>query len=220
MKRERILDIVALASFLGVLACYFFLPSMIPLHWGASGAVDAWGPKWNAIWMGGLPVAMLALFRVLPRIDPLRASYEKHAKAFFVIQVLLTVFFIGLAWLTIAVSFGFPVRIGLVVRGGMGLLFIGMGNFMGQLKRNYFVGIKTPWALADDEVWRRTHRRGAWVFVIAGALFVASMLVPDRVAAIGLIPLITAVIVYVYAYSYVAFRAVKKEAERAEKEAS
>jgi uncharacterized membrane protein len=212
--------LLVLVSFLGALACYFFLPEKIPLHWGVSGEINSWGPRWNVIWMGALPVFMVALFRFLPRIDPLRASYQKHAKAFFALQVLLAVFFIGLTWLTIAVSFGFPVKVGLIVRGGMGLLFIGMGNFMGQLKRNYFVGIKTPWALADDEVWRRTHRRGAWVFVIAGAIFVASMLVPDRIAAIGLIPLITAVIVYVYAYSYFAFRVVKKEAERTNKEPS
>jgi uncharacterized membrane protein len=147
MKRERALELLALFSFLGVLICYFFLPGKVPIHWNASGAIDHWGHKANILWMGGMPVVLLVLFRVLPRIDPLRVSYERHAMAFSVMQVLLTVFFIGMVWMTVAVCFGVPLKVGVLVRGGIGILFAGMGNFMGQLKRNYFIGVKTPWAL-------------------------------------------------------------------------
>lgn len=212
MERERVLEICALVSFLGVLVSYFFLPGKVPIHWGPSGAIDAWGHKANILWMGGLPVAFTFLFRLLPRLDPLRAAYAKHARAYAMIQYLLTAFFVAQAWIAIAAGFGLPLKVAAVLRGGVGLLFVGMGNFMGQLKRNYFIGIRTPWALADDEVWRRTHRRGAWVFVILGIAFFASAFIPDRIAAIGFAPAVLAAVAYIFAYSYLAFRAVKRGA--------
>jgi uncharacterized membrane protein len=163
------------------------------------------------IWMGVMPLGMIALFRLLPLLDPRKEAYEKHAKAMAFIETSLVVFFIGIAWLVAAAALGLPIDIGDAVRVGIGLLFIVLGNFMGQLKRNYFVGIKTPWALADDEVWRRTHRRGAWVFVAAGILFVASAAVPDGPILAALFVIITLSLVYLYAYSYLVWRKVKAE---------
>jgi len=61
-----------------------------------------------------------------------------------------------------------------------------LGNVMGQVRHNYFVGIRTPWTLADEEVWRRTHRMGGRLFVLGGLAIAAGGLVggPWLVAAI------------------------------------
>lgn len=209
MTRTKVLIGISATSAAGIAFVYNRLPKKIPLHWGFSGQVDSWGSRANIIWMALMPLAMIALFRILPRLDPRREAYVKNAKAMAFMETALTVFFIGLVWLVAASSLGVPIDVGDTVRVGIGLLFIVLGNFMGQLKRNYFVGIRTPWALADDEVWRRTHRRGGWVFVIDGLLFVASAALPDGPILSALIGVFMLSIVYLFAYSYFVWRAVR-----------
>lgn len=59
-----------------------------------------------------------------------------------------------------------------------GVLFIVVGNVFGKLRWNYTVGIRTPWTLADERVWDKTHRFGGWVFVIGGFVLLASTFTP------------------------------------------
>jgi uncharacterized membrane protein len=211
MKNQRmiLLTVLSAVSFVGISVAFFFLPVSIPIHWGVNGQIDRWGHRANILWMGGLPLAMVLLSRFLPKIDPRSEAYERHKKAYAVIITSITVFFIAIGWLTVAVSLGVPIDMSDWIRGGIGLLFIGMGNFMSQLKRNFFIGIKTPWALADDEVWRRTHRRGAWVFVIAGLAFLVSVAIPDGPILYGLFIALGVGIVYIYVYSYMVHRSLR-----------
>ena len=208
--RTKILIGISALSAVGTCLAYPYLPETIPLHWNFSGQVDGWGGKTNVLWMGILPLAMLALFHFLPRLDPRKEAYAKHGKAMAVMETALVVFFIGISWLVVAFALGMKIDVGDAVRIGMGLLFIVLGNFMGQIKRNYFVGIKTPWALADDEVWRRTHRRGAWVFVIDGILFVLSAALPDGPILVVFMVAFLLSIAYLYLYSYLSWRKVRR----------
>jgi uncharacterized membrane protein len=213
MKNQRMTLLAALSavSFIGIAVAYFFLPASIPIHWGVNGKIDGWGHRANILWMGALPLAMVLLSRFLPKIDPRSEAYERHKKAYAVIITSITIFFIAIGWLTVAVSLGVPIDMSDWIRGGIGLLFIGMGNFMSQLKRNFFIGIRTPWALADDEVWRRTHRRGAWVFVIMGLAYLASVALPEGPILYVLFIAMGAGIVYIYVYSYLVHRSLKAE---------
>jgi uncharacterized membrane protein len=209
MTRTKVLIGISALSTAGIAFVYNRLPEKIPLHWGFSGQIDSWGGRANIIWMALMPLAMIALFRILPLLDPRKEAYVKNAKAMAFMETALTVFFIGLVWLVAAASLGFPIDVGDTVRVGIGLVFIVLGNFMGQLKRNYFVGIKTPWALADDEVWRRTHRRGGWVFVIDGILFIGSAALSDGPILAALMVAFLLSMVYLFAYSYFVWRAVR-----------
>jgi uncharacterized membrane protein len=215
MNRTKVLIGLSVISALGIGLAYGRLPATIPLHWGLSGAADGWGGRLNVVWMALLPLAALGLFRLLPRLDPRKEAYAKHGKAMAFIETALVLFFIGLAWLVVAAALGAPLDIGDCVRVGVGILFVVMGNFMGQLKRNYFVGIKTPWTLADDEVWRRTHRRGGWVFVLDGLLFIASVAVPDGPILVAVFIAFALSIVYVVAYSYFVWRGLHAPSGRA-----
>jgi len=207
MKKSPFIIIAAALSWAGTVAAYFFLPDTIPLHWNLSGQVDSWGPKWAALFLGALPLAVALLMRWLPRIDPKRESYARHAKTYEIMQVLIVLLLIAVMWITIAAALGVPLDIGVVVRVLVGLLFVGLGNFMSRLKRNYFVGIKTPWALADDEVWRRTHRRGGWVFVAMGAVFILSLAIPAG-PVLGVVTGVSTIggIAYIFLYSWLEWR--------------
>lgn len=203
MKTSKFLVTAAILSLIGTVAAYFYLPDTIPLHWDFEGRVDNWGPRWSILALGCLPLGVALLMAWLPRIDPRREAYAKHAKTYEILQVVLVLVMTGLVWITVAAALGSKVDVSLAVRILIGVLFIVMGNYLGRLKRNYFVGIKTPWALADDEVWRRTHRRGALVFMIMGASFLFSLAFRPGwiVGVVTLAPTLLGVS-YVFVYSW------------------
>lgn len=207
MKTSRILVAASVLSLAGTAAAYFFLPDTVPIHWSFEGQVDSWGPRWSILALGCLPLAVALLMAWLPRIDPRREAYAKHAKTYEILQVLLVLVMMGLVWVTVAASLGLAVDVSVAIRILIGILFLGMGNFLGRLRRNYFVGIKTPWALADDEVWRLTHRRGAVVFVVMGAFFLLSLAFKPGwiVGFVTLAPTLLGV-AYLFVYSWQAWR--------------
>lgn len=112
-------------------------------------------------------------------------------------------FLILVNWSVIAISLGVAVNISLIVPLGVGVLFIIMGNYMPQFRHNYFVGIKkTPWTLADEDNWKKTHYVGGYIFMIDGLLFIISGLIKSEIAitALLVITLISTGFLYVYSY--------------------
>lgn len=146
------------------------LPAQIPTHWGANGAVDGWGPSWMASALGVLPLALLAMFCVVPRIDPKGEAYRTSGKFYQGFVIAFTLFMCAISWLGELTVWGVVPAVGSVnvlISGVVGLLFIGVGNYLPRVKQNYTLGIKTPWALADPENWRRTQR--FWRRLLYGA---------------------------------------------------
>ena len=207
--KNKALIIVSVLSFLGISAFYPFLPDTIPIHWNASGEIDGWGGKWNIFLLGALPLFNLVLFIILPKIDPKKENYEKHQKAYVWMQWITGIVFIGLGWLMLSFSMGIKFDMGVVLRLVIGVMFILLGNYMGQLRQNYFVGIKTPWTLADKDVWRKTHRRGALVFALMGLAMIASILLPSKYLAAVVLTTSLGGVAYLFIYSYIEFRKLK-----------
>ncbi|HNW81931.1 MAG TPA: SdpI family protein [bacterium] len=205
MKNRNAL-IISIISFLGICAIYGSLPEQIPLHWNAAGEIDNYGAKWNIFWLAAMPVAMTLFFEILPKIDPRRDSYEKHGKALGWINWFTVILFIVISWITVGVSKGMIFDVSKIVLISIGILFLGMGNFMGQLRQNYFVGIKTPWTLANETVWRKTHRKGAAVFALMGLCMIVSILLPAEYITAVIISVTLAGTAYLIIYSYLEYR--------------
>lgn len=137
------------------------LPAQIPTHWGASGTVNGWGPSWMASVLGALPLVFLAMFYAVPRIDPKGEAYRTSGKFYQGFVIAFTLFMCAISWMGELTVWGVVPASGavnLLISGAVGLLFIGMGNYLPRVKQNYTLGIKTPWALADPENWCRTQR--------------------------------------------------------------
>lgn len=144
-------------------------PDSIPVHWNLKGDVDRFGGKFEGLLLIPLmAVFIYGLLVVLPRFDPGRANYESFRSAYVAIRVGILLFFAGLYAAMLLVTFGYPVKINLVVPFGVGGLFILLGNFMGKIRPNYFVGIRTPWTLSSRHSWNQTHRLGGWLFILMG----------------------------------------------------
>jgi uncharacterized membrane protein len=212
VKTDGKLLALSLVSLVGTAVAYPFLPEAIPLHWNAMGDIDSWGPRLNVFWMGALPLLILALLHYLPALDPRRDSYAKHEKAYGAFKAITVLFLVAVAWIDVAVSLGARLDVSALVRLGTGILFIVLGNYLGQIRPNYFVGIRTPWTLANGEVWRRTHRRGGYVFIAMGLVFIASLALPTGSILVAVdFGAVFAGIAYLVAYSYVEFRRVTRQ---------
>ena len=189
------------------------LPAQIPTHWGASGTVDGWGPSWMASALGALPLVLLALFYVVPRIDPKGEAYRTSGKFYQGFVIAFTVLMCAISWMGELTVWGVVPASGtvnLLISGAVGLLFIGMGNYLPRVKQNYTLGIKTPWALADPENWRRTQRFGGACFMVLGfgliVMGIAGTALSNEIVAAVIAVLVLGSVGAMYAYSYLLWR--------------
>lgn len=153
---------------------YPYLPAKVPGHWNIYGEIDAYYPKsFGAFFEPILMIGIYLLMLFMPLIDPKRENYLRFVGPYRFLRWTI-VLFLGLLYgATILAALGYPVDVALLVKAIVAVLFIVIGNFMGQFRHNYFVGIKTPWTLASEEVWQRTHRLGARIWVTGGLICLA-----------------------------------------------
>ncbi len=156
-------------------ALYARLPALLPTHWNIHGAIDGYTPKpWGPFVMPITMAAMLLVFAALPRISPRGYSIERFRAVFAILCAAILGLLFVIHGAVLLAGLGFPVPMERVSPIGIGVLFMVLGNYLGKVTKNFFVGIRTPWTLASDEVWLRTHRVGGMVFVAAGFLSVVS----------------------------------------------
>ncbi|MDH4045768.1 MAG: SdpI family protein [Gemmatimonadota bacterium] len=202
MRNRWIGLVVAGIAFAVAIWAYPQLPPRVPSHWNIRGEVDGYAGRFVAAFVFPLAILFLAgLVHVLPRIDPRGENYPKfHDTYWLLINGVLI--FMGVVYLAvIGNAIGAPIPIGTVMPIALGFLFIVVGNYLGRVQPNWFLGIRTPWTLSSDTVWRKTHRLGSWVFVIAGLLFMVSGLVPGVRFGTPLLAIIIALVATPVLYS-------------------
>ena len=186
MKRKgSILAMWLLALLPLVLVAVFYsrLPDQVPMHWGFDGEINRYGSK-NELWlMGALGPLFALLFQFLPRLDPKKRNYEKFHTYYEAFALVLVAFIAVMMGVALLESFRpGTVSMGRVVSALVGLLFLFIGNIMGKVKPNFFMGIRTPWTISDPDVWNRTHRLGGGLFFLCGLATLASaLLLPGAV---------------------------------------
>lgn len=193
------------------LVSFPFLPASVPMHWNAAGQVDGFAPKWvNAILFPlisiGLVVLVRGLMAISPKLDRQGQRANTTIASIIIAGVLLLLLIVQLAATAIALKM--PVDMTFVIDLAVALLFIVIGNFMGKIRRNLSgVGIRTPWTLANDTVWERTHRLGGWLFVAVGLLNVVLSFIPN-LRIFGLLGGMLLVALVTTVYSYVVYQRV------------
>lgn len=176
-KTTLLLSLLACAIAVGYsIWLYPTLPQSIPTHWDINGRVDGWGDKnWALFAMPGLTLLMIALLFLLPWMSPKNFRIDSFRSTFNEIMFVIVLMFV---YCHFVISYGSahphwditkPLIAGI-------LAFLGLlGNFMGRVQKNFYVGIRTPWTLASDQVWVATHRLGARMMFATG--FVGAILV-------------------------------------------
>jgi uncharacterized membrane protein len=157
---------IALAAIL-----YPSLPEQIPTHWNAQGEVDGYMKKpGGVIIMPAMAVFTFVIMKLIPVISPKGFRIDEFSDVFGALQVTLVGFMSIVAILVLMEARGLDVRINEMIISGIGLLFVIIGNYLGRVRKNFFIGIRTPWTLASDEVWNRTHRIGGRLFILSGVI--------------------------------------------------
>ena len=125
-----------------------------PVHWSFSGQPDRYGSKLEAVSIGPIVTVLIyVLAVVLPELDPKRKNYERFKKEYLLLMQAIMGFLAVIYIVSIMAAFGRQVNITVWVNAMVGVLFVILGNYMGRIKQNWYMGIKTPWTLSDEKVW-------------------------------------------------------------------
>lgn len=204
IKKEWPLLVILAIPMIAAILVYPHMPEQVPIHWNVKGEVDNYGSKaFGTFFLPILNVGMYFLFLVLPKFDPKRANYSKFDSSYLTIRYSLHLFFTLMFGVTTAASLGYPVNIDKWIPGGVAVLFIVMGNIMGRVRHNYFVGFKYPWTLANEEVWKRTHQLGAKLMVIGGFVALIGVIFTESAASFVILMagiLVPTIITTIYSY--------------------
>lgn len=175
-KKSDIYNVIIIAcSILLTIIVYNKLPDLVPTHWNTMGEIDKYSPKAFGAFMA--PVIMIFTWsgmKFLPKIDPRKKNYEKFDKSYSVIVSILLTFFLAIHAVTLLAALGYGISIEKIIPLIVGALFIVIGNYLPKSKSNFFYGIKTPWTLSSEVSWRKTHRLGGKLFVVAGIVCILS----------------------------------------------
>lgn len=203
--------IISLVILSFIISLYFYpqMPEKMASHWDAEGNVNGYMGKTAALLIIPCLLAFLALlFLILPIIDPLKENILKFEKYYYNFILLFFLFMLMVHLQMILWNLGIRISPNLTFPIAVGILFYYIGIMLEHTERNYFIGIKTPWTLHDDEIWKKTHEVGSKAFKIAGIISALGVLNPKY--AVYFILSVIPLSLYPILYSYLLYREKKK----------
>ena len=212
MKKSYLVIIVLILISFG-LGAYFCpqMPDKMASHWNVKGEADGYMSKfWGLFLMPIVLLGLFLLFILIPKIDPLKENIAKFRKYFdgFIALTMIFLFYIYL--LSVAWNLGKRFDMGQMMTPALGMLFYYCGILTENAKRNWFIGIRTPWTLSSERVWDKTHKIGGKLFKVAGLIAFLGVFFPNYAFYFILVPVLL-VAFYAIAYSYFEYQ---KETKR------
>ena len=207
LKKELPILAIVLLPFIYLGYVWNELPSKVPMHWNIKGEIDRYGDKSELIIIPFLlPLLVYLIFLVVPKIDPknkLNKMGGKLQAIKFLLTTLMSILALFIIYTAKNQSFTNPNNIVIII----GVLFIVIGNYFKTIKPNYFIGIRTPWTLENETVWKKTHKLGGKMWFIGGILIVILSLILNKSLSFTIFMIITGVITIIpIAYSYLIYR--------------
>lgn len=172
---------VAVAAVAAAVSIWLYsrLPEMVATHWNLRGTADGYsGRVWAAVAMPLVILGLTGIFNVLPKVDPRHENYAKFLNTYWLIANAVVVFAAVAHAMILANALGYTVQVDRLVPLGVGLLFAFLGNYLTRVEPNWFIGIRTPWTLSSDAVWRKVHRTAGWLFVLGGIVIAVGAFAP------------------------------------------
>jgi len=178
------------------------------IHWNAAGECDDYGSKFIGIYlMPIIAAAMAGLLPLLARIEPRADNIIQSRKAYMAIGAALLLFFLALHIVLMLNILGRDINVGSYVPLLMGLMFVVIGSYMGQVRSNFFVGIRTPWTLSSELSWNKTHQLGGKLFVLQGIFIIVGVIAfTGEVWVYLLVGASLALVAVLTVYSYVIWK--------------
>ena len=166
--------VILLAQIVALLTLWRELPERVPIHWNLQGQINGWGSKSSLLAMPLLSGAILALLHWVPRIDPkLRRTdggQGRMQNALQILRLALAALFGAIFAMQLTASLGHAVPMSRLMPVTLLLFLAVIGNYLSNLRPNYFAGIRTPWTLESPETWRATHRLGGHILFFGSVI--------------------------------------------------
>jgi len=187
----------------------------IPSHWNIKGEIDGYMGKWTGILLfPGINIFLLLLMYFLPAYSARYKDREEQFDKIIPRVTFIIVFFFAVIHLyTILLANGVFEPDGKYILALIGLMFILLGNLLPKIPSNFIAGIRTPWTLSSETVWRKTHRVGGVCFILAGAIMIVIPMIfkGSQSAFIITFILLMVTILYSVVYSFISFKGVQKK---------
>lgn len=149
------------------------LPDRVPTHWNLRGEPDGYSARIVAVTLApAVLLGLAAVMQILPKIDPKRDNFPKYSDSYWIVVNAILMFLLAIHIAIVGTGLGAPISMGKLVPIGIGLLFVVLGSVLADIEPNWFMGIRTPWTLSSERVWRKTHETGGRLFVIAGVVII------------------------------------------------
>ena len=206
MKQSKSSILLTVVSLLLSLTVFSSLPEQIPAHWNVHGTVDRFAPKLTVFIFPGIIFLITILFQFMRRTDPNSDNYDKFQREYHRYTFVIGLVFFAVQIMTIAAAFRMDFNVNLIFCLGIGSLFIFIGNLLPKTKHNYFICIRTPWTLADEQNWFRTHRLAGKIWVLGGLIVALTALAPESFQVPVFLTILAVMVVTPFVYSYTEFR--------------
>ena len=212
LKRELPLLLIVLIPFVYLMLIWSGLPETVPTHWNLEGEIDNWGSKWTMVMIPFLlPLLTYIIFTIVPKIDPknkIQSDSGKYQNLKFALTTFMAVLAVFILYSIKEQSLTNPNYIIL----GLGFLYIILGNYMKTLKANYFIGIRTPWTLENEKVWKTTHILAGKLWFVGGLLvIVSSLLTKNAFNSIFFLATTLTITIIPIVYSYLQFKKINSK---------
>jgi uncharacterized membrane protein len=221
MKKNILVKItilfVIIASFAMSAFFYPLLPNQMASHWNIKGDVDGYLSKFWALFL--MPIISLILFLffiLIPKIDPLRENIGKFIKYYHGFIIVLILFLYYLYYVTLILNIGFKFNIIQLLAPAFAGFFYYIGILMENLKRNWFIGIRTPWTLSSDKVWLKTHKVGGKLYKYCAAFSILGIYLFNYAIYLIVLPIIL-ISLYLVVFSYFEYKKEEKKPRRIKK---
>jgi uncharacterized membrane protein len=215
LKKEAVIWLILLLPFIYSFIVWNKIPDRVPTHFDFKGEPDDYSSKAFALLL--LPVMNVVVYFILffvPRIDPRKKNYAAFGTSYQNIRLLIHLFFVGMfIFITQTTSGGQPLKLSAFLSGLL-LFFALLGNYMRTVRSNFFVGIRTPWTLSNDVVWRKTHELGGRIWFYSGiVLAIVVYFLPEMAAMIVTGCGMFVIVIIPVVYSYIEYQKLTSDSE-------
>jgi uncharacterized membrane protein len=209
--KEVILWILIIIPFVYLTTVWKELPAQVATHFDLAGNPNDWSDKSSLPYMiGGLQIGIYLMMIFIPYFDP-KNKIQQMGEKYYSLRLLMTLFMAAISFYLLYVGSKGTINPNLLI-GLIGAFFVIFGNYMQSFKPNYFIGIRTPWTLENEETWRKTHRLGGKLWLVGGLIIIILAFVAKNNSLLAItFGTVTAVISLVpIIYSYVEFKKIHK----------
>jgi uncharacterized membrane protein len=210
MNQRRTLSIIVILLTVAT-AIYFepLMPLKMGSHWNSQGLVDGYMNRdWALFFFPVLMIFLNLLLNFVPKIDPQKKNIEKFWNSYDTFILIFNIFIFYIYTMTIIWNMGFKMNMNPVLMPALAVLFYACGDLIKNAKRNYTIGIRLPWTLANEVVWDKTHAVGSKLFKVTAVITFIGAFFSQYSMWLLLAPL-TVSIAYLVIYSYLEYQKVK-----------